>query len=115
MRVDVSYYIFEKTFKEIEFFRDRPYSLITWICPLLRPMVKCKDEYIFYEDDHVKSIYFFQNGNAGYVLPRHKNLVYINLNKGKCFGVTCLIGSFLNDEIDFDIDNWITYKENLKR
>lgn len=83
LKVDVTYFIFEKTFKELKFFQNRPVSLIAWICPLLRPMIKSKDEYIFFEEDDLTCIYFFQSGHAGYILPRHKNLMYINLNKGK--------------------------------
>ena len=39
LRVDVTYFIFEKTFKQIDYFKNRPYQLIAWICPLLKPMV----------------------------------------------------------------------------
>jgi len=111
----VTYFIFEKTFKELEFFRNRPVSLIAWICPLLRPMIKSKDEYIFFEDDDVTCIYFFQKGQAGYILPRHKNLMYINLSKGKQFGIICILGHLLNRVGNFEIDNWINYKGQLKR
>ena len=90
-------------------------SLIAWICPLLRPLIKSKDEYIYFEDDDLTCIYFFQRGQAGYILPRHKNLTYINLNKGKQFGITCILGCILEKEGRFDIDNWIQYKGQLKR
>ena len=115
MRVDVTFFIFEKTFKQIEFFQDRPYTLIAWICPLLKPLVKSAEEYIFFEEDDVSCIYFQQNGTAGYVLPRHKNLLYVNLNRGKYFGVSCIVGSQIENVGFFDIDNWIQYKGSLKR
>lgn len=43
LRVEVSFFVFEKTFKELEFFKGRQLSFIAWICPLLKPLVKCKD------------------------------------------------------------------------
>lgn len=55
-----------------------------------------------------------QNGNAGYVLPRHQNLMYIRLSPGLYFGVSCIVGSFL-DKDDFSIDHWICNKDRLKR
>ena len=56
-------------------------------------MVKSKDEYIFFEEDDISCIYFLQEGKCGFVLPRHKNLLYVNLNKGMYFGVSCIVGS----------------------
>lgn len=55
-----------------------------------------------------------QNGNAGYVLPKHDNLMYIKLNTGLHFGVSCIVGSFM-DQDDFDIENWIFFRDKLKR
>lgn len=55
-----------------------------------------------------------QKGYAGYVLPRHENLMYIKLNPGFHFGVSCIVGSFM-DEDDFDIDGWIYFRDRLKR
>lgn len=77
LRIEMSLFIFEKTFKQILFFRSRPLSFVAWICPLLKPLVKLNDQYIFFEDDDITCIYFFKNGVAGYVLPRHYNLMYI--------------------------------------
>ena len=108
LKVEVSFFVFESTFKEIEFFKGRPLTFIAWICPLLRPELKSKQQYIFYEDDDVSCIYFFKKGKAGYVLPRHRNMLYLNLNKGNHFGVSCIVASFLDkDKLSFDIDNWI--------
>ena len=36
------------------------------------------------------------------------------LNKGYHFGVSCIVGSF-TEKRDFDIDNWISYRDSLKR
>lgn len=40
--------------------------------------------------------------------------MYIKLNPGLHFGVSCIVGSFM-DEDDFDIENWIIYRDKLKR
>ena len=114
LRVEVSLFIFEKTFKQIQFFKNRNISFIAWICPLLRPLVKLKEQYIYFEDDDVSCIYFFKNGKAGYVLPRHRNLMYIEINRGHQFGISCIVGSF-SENNDFDLDNWISHRDKLKR
>ena len=64
------------------------------------------EQFIFFEGDDIQCIYFLQNGNAGYVLPRHENLMYVKLNAGLHFGVSCIVGSFV-DQDNFDIDMWI--------
>lgn len=114
LRLEVTLFIFESTFKKFEFFLNRPVSFIAWICPLLKPLVKLKEQYIFFEGDDISCIYFMQNGIAGYVLPRHENLMYIKLTQGLHFGVSCIVGSFM-DEDDFDIDSWIYFRDKLKR
>ena len=114
LKVEVSLFIFESTFKQFEFFYDRPVSFITWICPLLKPLIKLKDQYVFFEGDDISCIYFMQNGNAGYVLPRHQNVMYIRLNPGLYFGVSCIVGSFM-DQDNFEIDSWMTKRDVIKR
>lgn len=114
LRLEVNLFIFESTFKQFKFFLNRPVSFIAWICPLLKPLVKQKEQYVFFEGDDIACIYFMQNGNAGYVLPRHDNLMYIKLNPGLHFGVSCIVGSFM-DEDDFEIDRWINFRDKLKR
>lgn len=77
LRLEVSLFIYEDTFKQLEFLQNRPVSFITWICPLLRPMILNKDQYVFFEGDDIACIYFLKKGDAGYVLPRHKNVKYV--------------------------------------
>jgi len=48
------------------------------------------------------------------VLPRHGNLMYVKINDGHHFGVSCIIGSFLDDE-EFDLNNMIAKKDKMKR
>ena len=61
-KVEASLFIFESTFKQFEFFYDRSVSFITWICPLLKPLIKLNEQYIFFEDDDITCIYFFRQG-----------------------------------------------------
>lgn len=114
LRLEVSLFIYEDTFKQVEFLKNRPVSFIAWICPLLKPLVINKDQFIYFEGDDVNCIYFLKQGHAGYVLPRHKNLMYVKLFKGCNFGASDIVGSFIEND-DFDIDSWFSYKETLKR
>ena len=112
----MSYFIFEKTFKDLWFFKGRSLSFIAWVCPLLKPLSKNQDQYIFFEDDDVSCIYFLKKGKAGYVLPRQNNLLYVTLSEGFQFGLTCIVGSFMQQgKQAFDIDNWISRRDQIKR
>ena len=51
-----------------------------------------EDQYVFFEGDKINAIYFLQKGSAGYVLPRQDNLMYVELNEGFDFGISCIIG-----------------------
>lgn len=55
-----------------------------------------------------------KNGECGLVLPRHANIKYIEIMPGNFFGIIDIVGSMLSAEAD-EFDNWITYKEKLKR
>lgn len=114
LKVQVTLFIFERTFKLFNYFTNKPISFIAWICPLLRPLIKVKDQYVFFEGDDISCIYFNQKGTLGYVLPRHQNLMYIKLNTGNHFGVSCIVGSFMKKD-NFDIENWCSFKDLLKR
>ena len=47
-------------------------------------------------------------------MPRYKNLMYVSLSKGQHFGISCIVGSFI-DHGNFDIDDWISHRDCLKR
>ena len=116
LKVEVSFFVFESTFRELQFFNKQPLTFIAWICPLLKPAIVGKDQFIFIDGDDISCIYFFKEGQASYVLPRHRNMRYLNLTKGKHFGIICIIASFLQkDNFSFDLDDWINHKDNLKR
>ena len=53
LRLEVTLFIFESTFKHIQFFVNRPVSFIAWICPLLKPLIKLKEQFIFFEGDDI--------------------------------------------------------------
>ena len=53
LRLEVSLYIFEDTFKQIELFKGQPASFVAWICPLLKPMIKLENQYVFFEGDNI--------------------------------------------------------------
>ena len=59
-------------------------------------------------------MYFMKVGECGLVLPRHSNIKYIDIKPGNFFGILDIVGSMLTNESD-EFDNWITYKEKLKR
>lgn len=44
------------------------------------------EQYIYYETDQITEIYFLTKGNAGFVLPFKRNIVYIEIEKGDQFG-----------------------------
>ena len=78
----------------------------------MKPLIINKDQNVFFEGDDIACIYFLKKGDAGYVLPRHKNVMYVKLNPGSHFGVVDIVGSFIEND-EFDIDTWISHKESL--
>lgn len=49
LRVEVSFFVFEKTFKKLDFFKGRQLTFIAWVCPLLKPLIRIRNQYLFYE------------------------------------------------------------------
>lgn len=105
--------IHEKTYNEIEFFRNSSPSFISWICPLLKLEVFSENSIIYYEGDDIVSIYFVKDGNCGFILPRHKNIKYIDLVKGSYFGLTDIIATMLHIDKENELDQWMKYKGQL--
>jgi CRP-like cAMP-binding protein len=114
LKVELSLFIHEQTYKKISFLKDRSDGFIAWVCPLLRPYLNLESNYIFFEGDDVPQIYFLMDGECGFVLPKHDNIKYINVTVGNHFGLIDIVGSILSNP-DQDLDHWILYKDTLKR
>lgn len=114
LKIEASYYYFENTIRQIKFFKSRSKTFIAWICPLLRPQSHRKEQYVFHENDHVTQIYYLKTGQAGYVLPRHKNMLYLKLEQGVQIGVNCIVASFALKGLIFDLENWVKESQILK-
>ena len=114
LKIELSLYLHEETYKMMGFLKDKSMSFITWICPLLKPYYLESTEYLYFEGDEIHSIYFLKVGNCGFVLPKYDNAKYINLKPGTNFGVEDIIGSIIkNDEVTDD--DWMSHKDKLLR
>ena len=113
MKLEVSLFIHEQTYKKISFFNGKSASFIAWICPLLKPRRYPNNGYVYFEGDTVNNIYFLIKGKAGFVLPKYKNTVYIEISVGSHFGIVDIIASILQSQ--YDLDNWINHKDLLQR
>ncbi len=78
--------IHNKTYSNIAFFKEKDQSFIAWISTLIRPINSQAEDYIYKEGEDVIEIYFLVKGNAGYVLPRLQNRVFLDLKEGQHFG-----------------------------
>ena len=79
LKIEVSKYLYDNTFKKLYFLKGKSDSFIAWICPLFKPSVVYENEYIYFEGDNVDNIYILQQGECGYVLPKRNNFKYINV------------------------------------
>lgn len=77
LRLEVGLHIYERIFRKIHMFKGRSSAFIAWICPLLKPSLTTKKQYIFFEGDEVTCMYFLVKGKAGFVLPKYKNCIYM--------------------------------------
>lgn len=93
LKTEVSLYVYEQRYQKIKFFEGRDLQLIVWMCPLLKPVIFEDRQYIFIENEKVDGIFFMISGQASFVLPRFKNLQYINITMGHLFGLIDIIGS----------------------
>jgi len=114
LKLEISLYIHEGTYKKLKCFKGRSHAFISWMCPLLQPQMTNEQQYIFMEGDDVTNIYFLVDGQCGYSLPKYDNLVYIKIIEGDFFGVIDIIHSIHKHE-ETDIDSWINHKDILRR
>jgi hypothetical protein len=96
------------------FFQGKTKTFIAWICPLLKSYVITEDEYIYFEGDDVGGMYFLKEGSCGFVLPKHNNVKYINVDIGSYFGIMDIVCSVLQNDA-FNLDDWISKKDKMKR
>jgi CRP-like cAMP-binding protein len=106
-------FVYESIYKNIEYLQTRSSSFIAWICPNLKPYYQLQGEYIYFEGDDVTYIYFLNQGECGFVLPRHNNVCYVHFEIGSSFGLIDVIGSVMKYGIDFE--EWMQYPEKIKR
>jgi len=95
MKLEISLFIHELTYKRIECFKGRSVTFIAWICPLLKPGLFPDNQYIYFEGDEILDIHFLIKGNAGFVLPKYRNTVYIEIQVGSNLGIIDIVGSIL--------------------
>jgi len=62
LKLEVSLYIHETTYKKIHVLRGKSSGFIAWICPLLRPQPFQQDNYIYFEGDEIIQIFFLTRG-----------------------------------------------------
>lgn len=111
LKLEVSLFIHEQTYKSIRTFRGRSSAFIAWICPLLKPQGYPGNNYIYVEGDDVSYVFFLTDGKAGFVLPKYQNTAYIDIEIGSHFGIIDIIGSVLSAKIEFD--DWMMYKDKI--
>lgn len=116
LKIEVSLFLHESTYKRINFFKERSSYFITWICPLLKIYRAAEKQHIFFEGDDISSIYFQKSGSCAFVLPNHMNAKFIDIPVGSYFGFIDIIGSILNKEGGMmKINEWILYKDQMRR
>jgi len=113
LKVETSLFVHAKTYREIYFLIGKRTSFLAWVCPLLKPYLSMESSYVYFEGEKILNIYFFKGGEAGFVLPKHRNLKFIDINKGECFGVVDICASMTKTE---NYDKFEFNKDlNLKR
>ena len=114
LKIEVSLYVHEETYKNIYFLKDKTMSFIAWICPLLKTYLLSPNEYVYFEGDEIMNLQFMKDGSCGFVLPKYNNTKYINVSIGCEFGVEDIIGSILKNELASD-DDWFQVKDRMIR
>lgn len=113
LKTELSLYVYEQRYMKIKYFKNKTIQFIMWMCPLLKPQVYTKDQYLFMEMESVSEIFFLIHGLAAFVLPRYKNTGYIYIKEGDHFGVIDIVGSCQTQNIN--ILDWYKKKTLLYR
>ena len=95
LKLEVSLFIHENTYRKVDSFKGRSAAFIAWICPKLKPRRYPDNQFMYFEGDDINNIYFLIKGKAGFALPKYKNTTYIEIQVGSHFGIIDIIGSIL--------------------
>ena len=60
-------------------------------------------------------MYFLKEGSTGFVLPKHKNTKYIDINQGNYFGVIDIVGCILQNQDNFNDEQLFKSNERFTR
>lgn len=90
-KIELSAYIYEGTYKNLHFLKEKSGPFIAWFCPLLKGQVSNSEEYVHFEGDDITDIYFLKKGGCGYVLPKYENIMYVKITQGYSFGFIDII------------------------
>jgi CRP-like cAMP-binding protein len=86
LRMQLVMEIHQELHQNIKFFKDKSDAFIAYIAPLLLESHFNKDQFIYNVGEHINFIYFIIKGEAGFVLPRYDNAIYILIGQGDHFG-----------------------------
>lgn len=113
LKISVNLFIHEERYKNIAYFKDKPNSFVSWVCPLLVPGLFMEKTYIFQEGEKATCLYFMTKGESGFVLPAFHNTVYIQTEIGSMFGLIDIFGSA--QKYHFDLNSWNMHETKLQR
>ena len=82
LKIELSLHLYDQKYKNIKFFQGKTQAFASWIYPLIKPFYATEDEFIYNEGDEVTGMYFLKEGSCGFVLPKHGNIKYINIDVG---------------------------------
>ena len=103
----VSLYIFEDSFKDIIFFKNKQTNFISWVCLRLTPVFKEYRSFLYTEGERATSIHFVKRGVAAYVLPTHNHTPFVTIEKGYMIGASDIEGSA--QKFNFQTDEWVDH------
>ena len=73
LKIEVSLFLHESIYNKIPFLKECTNSFKAWICPLLKPRLITKEQYIYFENDEIEDIFFLKFGLCGFVLTKYQN------------------------------------------
>ena len=80
--------MYKLTQKKISFFKKKTDKYFSeWICSLLKVVILISDMPIYREQEEIMAIYFLEQGEAAYVLPRYQNAPFVTISASETFGL----------------------------